>query len=183
VQSKNKTNSAYGFARASVDHKLSSEKGFTLIELLVVIAIIGLLSSIALIAFASAQQKSRDAKRISDVAQMSNAFELYFSTFKGYPSSTNGMPSPGTLVPNIASSLPSAPQPADGSCGQILYPSPVPGGTYASQYYYYPSGTPFLASDNVTMVYPDYAYYFCLGNQTGNFAPGMHILSPDEGVQ
>ncbi len=156
---------------------VKSGAGFTLIELLVVIAIIALLTSIALIAFMSARQKARDAKRLSDMTQMNTGLELYFATYRGYPSSSTGLPSP--LIPNFASSLPSAPQPADGSCGSITYGAPVPAGTYGYTYYYYPSGTSYLSSDGSSTVYPDYAYYFCLGNQTGNFSAGSHILTPE----
>lgn len=55
----------------------ANSKGFTLIELLVVIAIIGILSSVVLASLNSARQKSRDAKRISDVKQIQLALELY----------------------------------------------------------------------------------------------------------
>lgn len=154
--------------------------GFTLIELMVVIAIIALLTSIALIALMSARQKSRDAKRLSDMTQMNTGLELYFATFRGYPSSSSGIPS--ALVPSYTSSLPRAPQPADGGCGSITYSPPVPAGTYGSGYYYYPSGTAYLGSDGITPVYPSYSYYFCLGNQTGNFSPGAHMLTP-QGVR
>ena len=51
-------------------------RGFTLVELLVVIAIIGLLSTLALMAFQGAQKKARDAKRWSDVRAMQSAIEL-----------------------------------------------------------------------------------------------------------
>lgn len=60
-------------------------KGFTLIELLVVIAIIGLLSTLAVVALGNARQKSRDAKRVSDIKQTQTALELYYADNNGYP--------------------------------------------------------------------------------------------------
>ena len=64
-----------------------SHRGFTLIELLVVIAIIGMLSSIVLASMNSARKKARDAKRLSDMHQLQNALELYYSDHNAYPSS------------------------------------------------------------------------------------------------
>ena len=52
------------------------QRGFTLIELLVVIAIIGLLSTMAVVSLNSARGKARDAKRVSDVKQLSNIIEM-----------------------------------------------------------------------------------------------------------
>lgn len=52
------------------------ERGFTLIELLVVIAIIGILSSVVLASVRSAQKKGRDARRLQDLKQISNAVAL-----------------------------------------------------------------------------------------------------------
>lgn len=63
----------------------SNKKGFTLIELLVVIAIIGILSSVVLASLNSARQKSRDARRISDIKQLQLALELYFDSNANYP--------------------------------------------------------------------------------------------------
>ncbi len=62
-------------------NKISGEvpkrhKGFTLIGLLVVIAIIGLLSTIAIVAMGGARAKARDAKRISDIKQMSTILDI-----------------------------------------------------------------------------------------------------------
>ena len=57
----------------------NNKKGFTLIELLVVIAIIGLLSTLAVVSLSSAREKARNAKRMSDLKQVSTAMELYSS--------------------------------------------------------------------------------------------------------
>ncbi|MEK7545516.1 MAG: type II secretion system protein [Patescibacteria group bacterium] len=69
--------------------KRSQSKGFTLIELLVVIAIIGLLSTLAVVALNSARQRSRDAKRVSDIRQIQTALELAFSESNNYPTETS----------------------------------------------------------------------------------------------
>jgi general secretion pathway protein G len=67
---------------------MNNKKGFTLIELLVVIAIIGLLSTLAVVALGSAREKSRDARRLSDVKQIQTALELFYTDNNVYPSST-----------------------------------------------------------------------------------------------
>ncbi|OHA66771.1 MAG: hypothetical protein A3C82_00700 [Candidatus Wildermuthbacteria bacterium RIFCSPHIGHO2_02_FULL_47_12] len=54
----------------------SKQRGFTLIELLVVIAVIGMLASIVLVSLGPARARARDARRLSDVRQMSLAIEI-----------------------------------------------------------------------------------------------------------
>jgi len=61
-------------------------KGFTLIELLVVIAVIGLLASIVLVSVNKARAKARDAKRVSDLKQISTALEMFYDNYGYYPS-------------------------------------------------------------------------------------------------
>ncbi len=151
--------------------KLNKDKGFTLIELLVVIAIIGLLSSVVLVAVYNARAKARDAKRVSDMTRMVTAFELYQATNRGYPvASPAGVPS--DMIPSYIASLPTAPLPADTGCDTTNLTTGQPGNTY----YYIPSGTSSVY--NGATVYPDYAYYFCIGNKTGDLDPGVHYLTP-----
>jgi prepilin-type N-terminal cleavage/methylation domain-containing protein len=82
---------------------MKKTRGFTLIELLVVIAIIGILSSVVLASLNSARQKSRDAKRISDIKQLQLALELSFDANNNYPTAV----SVATLVtPGYISAIP-----------------------------------------------------------------------------
>jgi len=64
---------------------LKANAGFTLLELLVVIAIIGILVSLGAVSYATAQKKSRDAKRKGDFKSIQNAFEQYYSVYNAYP--------------------------------------------------------------------------------------------------
>ena len=153
-----------------------------MIEILVVVAIIALLSSVALISLMSAREKSRNVKRLSDMTQMNTALELYYSTNKGYPSSSLGVPQ--DMAPNFLTSMPSAPLPVDGVCEGLTHQGsdgcvnkdPACNGVAINTYFYVPSGTPFNFGGN--NVYPDYEYFFCLGDKTGNFSPGPRILTP-----
>ncbi|MDD2823309.1 MAG: type II secretion system protein [Candidatus Daviesbacteria bacterium] len=52
------------------------KKGFTLIELLVVIAILAILATIGMAVFSSVQSKGRDAKRRSDVHEVTKALDV-----------------------------------------------------------------------------------------------------------
>ena len=53
---------------------MTNKKGFTLIELLIVIAIIGILATLAVVAFTGVQQRSRDSKRVADIRAVVSAF-------------------------------------------------------------------------------------------------------------
>ena len=119
-----------------------TQKGFTLIELLVVIAIIGILSSVVLASLSTARQKSRDAKRISDIGQVQLALELFFDAKQSYPSTTPNIctatgnaactPTTGTAANGIDNAivgladvtqkfLPKTPIPAGGAGNAVSY--------------------------------------------------------------
>lgn len=69
---------------------MHSIRGFTLIELLVVIAIIGVLSSVVLASLNQARIKARDTSRISQLAEIRKALELYYLDYGYYPASNCG---------------------------------------------------------------------------------------------
>ena len=67
-------------------------KGFTLVELLVVMAIMAILATLIVGGFRSSQARGRDAQRKSDLKQVANALEIFFSDYGKYP------PASGTQV-------------------------------------------------------------------------------------
>lgn len=66
------------------------QEGFSLIELLIVIAIIGLLATVAVIAFRNTRARSRDARRINDLRLIAKAVELYKDENGEYPQPSRG---------------------------------------------------------------------------------------------
>ena len=55
------------------------DSGFTLLELLVVIGIIAILVSIATVSYNSAQVRTRDSRRRSDLSAIRDALEQYYA--------------------------------------------------------------------------------------------------------
>jgi type II secretion system protein G len=68
------------------------KKGFTLVELLIVMAIISILATLIVGGFRSSQMRGRDGARKSDLKQISNALELFYSDYGKYP------PASGTQI-------------------------------------------------------------------------------------
>ena len=71
---------------------LKNKKAFSLIELLIVITIIGILAVVMLPKITQGPARARDAQRISDIADIANAIEMYKQDNTNYPGTA------GTLV-------------------------------------------------------------------------------------
>lgn len=54
-------------------------------------SILGVLVTVAVVSFRSSQVRGRDAQRKSDIKQMSNALELFYSDYSKYPSEVGGI--------------------------------------------------------------------------------------------
>lgn len=68
--------------------KASARRAFSLLELLIVVAIIGILVSVGVVSYSTAQKKSRDSRRTADMKAVQAAFEQYYADNNGsYPSS------------------------------------------------------------------------------------------------
>jgi len=78
--------------RSFIRSNFSLEKlgGFTLIELLVVIAIIGVLVAIMIPSIKDARKQARDARRVTELHNISIALEIYYNKNGHYPIDTSG---------------------------------------------------------------------------------------------
>ncbi len=76
------------------------KKGFTLVELLVVMAITAILTAVLIPSLFSSKSKGRDTRRVSDLAQIQLALELYQDNNGGlYPARINNGSLNGYLNP------------------------------------------------------------------------------------
>ena len=99
---------------------MRTSRGFTLVELLVVIAIIGLLASIVMVGLGGAKQKSRDGKRVADIANIKLALSLYYNDNLFYPKniyapSGTGSDSANGLAPAYLPTVPKDPNAVAGT--------------------------------------------------------------------
>ena len=141
---------------------MKKAKGFTLIELLVVIAIIGLLSTLAVVALNNARQKSRDAKRVSDIKQVATALELYFVDNNGYPVAATAITLGSTNVKCLGATGFLATCSGTTYMGQMPTNPPPGGADYT-----------YISADG-----SDYTLTFTLEGITGGLIVGAHTATP-----
>ncbi len=143
---------------------MNNKKGFTLIELLVVIAIIGLLATLSVVALNNARQKSRDAKRVSDIKQIQTALELYYADNNSYPDETSVV---------LGSST------ADVLSQYNGWDSSGSGTTYMGQVPSNPSPNGCAYTYNSVSSGSSYTITFCLEGTTGGLSSGTRTATPD----
>ena len=86
--------------------KLFGKRGFTLIELLLVVAIIMVLASLVIVSVSKARTKSRDGKRVADLATIQLALEMYKDTYGNYGMALNSwFQTDNLIMPNFSSYL------------------------------------------------------------------------------
>jgi len=93
-------------------------RGFTLVELLVVVALMGIMMSIALVAYQATRVSARDARRKGDLEIVRSALEMYRSDCGRYPDTSrvifgNSLTSGGTGETCVAGTIYMASLPVD----------------------------------------------------------------------
>ena len=146
----------------------SGNKRFKL-EIIAVLILTLILAMGAVIVISSAKQRSRDARRVSDIKRIKAALELYYSHCNQYPASINGG-EPIAQEAGVCSgsavyleSVPENPIPTDhDSCSA--------NDELAKTYTYQVINNPAKGSS--------YTLEFCLGNPIGEFSAGLQKVSP-----
>lgn len=134
----------------------TSQKGISMVAVLVIVILFGAVIGGAFLLLNEEKAKTRDAKRMSDVARLQAAFELLYSASSSYaPAAQSGCDQVGMPVSqcNLKAYIP--------TIGQFKDPG---------KYQYIVATTP---SDE------GYAVSFTLEKSYDNFSAGQHQLTQD----
>jgi len=136
-------------------------------ELLIVIAIIGILVSISVVSYSTAQKKGRDSRRISDMKAVQNAFEQYYADHNGsYPATCDVIKADTTYLPG---GLPADPRNYTGADAATTFVYNFSNSHCSASSYCFcahlESGTENASADpdSSACVYASGSYY-CVGN-------------------
>jgi len=131
-----------------------NQKGISLINILIIVIVVGAILGGFFVLLNNERSKTRDAKRMADMARIQAAFEFLYNETASYElAAVGGCEAEGNLVSqcNLSKYLPSIATMADP--GEFRYVvSTVPGAE-------------------------EYAITFTLENSFDNFAAGQHVLS------
>lgn len=132
-----------------------SSYGFSIIELVVVIVIIGILTSMAAVAYSQTQKQARDTKRSSDIAIFQSELEKFYDEHGEYPpgcslsacshvlltanQATSIDFTPATTVASIRTVLPGIP--SDFGDPRFASQPPIAAEASANKKYFYYGGT------------------------------------------
>jgi prepilin-type N-terminal cleavage/methylation domain-containing protein len=105
-------------------NRTNFHQGFTLLELLVVISIIGILVTMALAAYSTAQMRARNSKRIDDMKAIQNGMEQYYSDHNAYPLAASCNPGVLYLPAGFPSEIKSSWDPYSTTCETDLAATP-----------------------------------------------------------
>lgn len=168
-----------------INYRTFKKGGFTLIELMVVIAIIGILTAIVSSNFGASKAKSRDAKRVSDLAQIQLTLELFFDRCNNYPA-TLSLTS-GSKITTPAETCPTDPatsQPL--KLGYFISTLPKENATTDYDYYVNTSGTDYVVgtkfeSNNAALTDAIPTFPTSLGATNNKFPDNNDCTHPTNG--
>jgi len=165
----------------------SKKEGFTLIELLVVIAIIGLLATLAVVAFGSARGKARDARRVADMNAVLKA--MASADLDGNNATATNCTGPAggpyklstCAIAGLSTylNLSTINDPASSTANNAVCPGGIVGATQAVCHY----GITRSGGTAVAPTPQDWTVWFALENGTGSLSSGLHYASGTMGIQ
>ncbi len=166
------------------------QRGFTLVELLVILSIIAFLMAAVILALSNSRQKSRNAKRVADIKQISSALDLFVTHCGAYPVEATALVIDSTQKLFTGTGT---------GCGTLTGSSSVNGGigdisvslgasntVLVAQFVSAPippdgSCTEAAGSNQYTYTRvsttPTYTLTFCLGAATGGFSAGVNTIT------